>query len=62
MRLLIDMNLSPRWTTVLEAAGISAVHWSSLGAPQALDTEIMAYARAGACVVSTQDLVALASF
>ena len=31
MKVLIDMNLSPRWATVLTHAGLEAVHWSRLG-------------------------------
>lgn len=44
MKLLVDMNLSPRWIGVLAGAGIEAVHWSTLGANNAPDSEIMAYA------------------
>ncbi|MCW5599101.1 hypothetical protein C8R30_1526 [Nitrosomonas nitrosa] len=32
MKLLIDMNLSPRWVDVLANAGFEAAHWSALGA------------------------------
>ncbi|GHV52295.1 hypothetical protein FACS1894206_00810 [Deltaproteobacteria bacterium] len=56
MKLLIDMNLSPRWTVYLAEAGIEAVHWSTIGAPDALDTEIMDFAKAGDYVVFTHDL------
>ena len=56
MKLLVDMNLSPRWISVLAEAGIEATHWSSLGAANAPDTTIMAYARANAYVVLTHDL------
>lgn len=56
MKLLIDMNLSPRWVKMLTDAGMEAAHWSSLGASNAPDTEIMAYARANNCVVLTHDL------
>ncbi len=38
MKLLIDMNLSPRWSNVLATAGIDAVHWSTLGANNAPDS------------------------
>ncbi|MBF0153541.1 MAG: DUF5615 family PIN-like protein [Magnetococcales bacterium] len=37
MKLLIDMNLSPRWVDVLASAGIQAEHWSTLGARDAFD-------------------------
>ena len=46
MKLLVDMNLSPRWIGVLADAGIEAAHWSTLGANNAPDSEIMAYANA----------------
>ncbi|MDR2173260.1 MAG: DUF5615 family PIN-like protein [Burkholderiales bacterium] len=56
MKLLVDMNLSPRWVDVLADTGIEAVHWSALGAYNATDSEIMAYASANDCVVLTHDL------
>ncbi len=31
MKILIDMNLSPSWTTVLDRHGWEAVHWSMIG-------------------------------
>jgi predicted nuclease of predicted toxin-antitoxin system len=45
MRLLIDMNLSPKWAEFL-AAGFEAAHWSALGAAKAPDPEIMMFAMA----------------
>jgi len=56
MKLLVDMNLSPRWVELLGDAGVKAAHWSSLGASNAPDAEIMAYAKANHCVVLTHDL------
>jgi predicted nuclease of predicted toxin-antitoxin system len=56
MKLLVDMNLSPRWVGVLAASGFDAVHWSSVGSPQAADREIMAYAARHDLVVLTHDL------
>ena len=56
MKLLVDMNLSPRWVGLLADAGIDAQHWSTLGAGNAPDSEIMAYAKANDCVVLTHDL------
>jgi predicted nuclease of predicted toxin-antitoxin system len=44
MKLLVDMNLSPRWVDVFAGAGIHAVHWSTVGAKDASDAEIMAHA------------------
>jgi predicted nuclease of predicted toxin-antitoxin system len=56
MKLLIDMNLSPRWVGVLADSGFQAVHWSQLGAPNAPDKAIMAFAAARNYVVVTHDL------
>lgn len=42
MKLLIDMNLSPRWVSFFAASQVEAVHWSSVGAVNATDLEIMA--------------------
>jgi hypothetical protein len=33
MRLLVDMNLTPRWVQSLADAGHEATHWSAVGAP-----------------------------
>jgi predicted nuclease of predicted toxin-antitoxin system len=46
MKLLLDMNLSPRWASILEAAGLEAVHWSAVGPGNASDIQIMAFANA----------------
>lgn len=56
IRLLVDMNLSPRWVEVFEERGFTACHWSVIGAPQAPDTEIMAWARENGHIVFTHDL------
>lgn len=56
MKLLIDMNLSPRWSGFLAEAGIESAHWSQLGAKNAPDSEIMAFAAANDYVVLTHDL------
>jgi predicted nuclease of predicted toxin-antitoxin system len=50
------MNLSPRWADFLAGNGTEAVHWSSVGAPDAPDTGIMAYAQSHGFVVLTNDL------
>jgi predicted nuclease of predicted toxin-antitoxin system len=31
MKLIVDMNLSPRWIPLLGRSQIEAVHWSSVG-------------------------------
>ena len=56
MKLLVDMNLSPRWVGVLGDAEIDAAHWSALGALNAADSEIMAYAKVNDFIVLTHDL------
>lgn len=56
VKLLVDMNLSPRWVGMLSEAGIEAVHWSTLGANNAPDSEIMAYANSHDYVALTHDL------
>lgn len=56
MKLLVDMNLSPRWINLLTDAGMSAMHWTSLGQANALDSEIMRYASVHDYVVLTHDL------
>jgi predicted nuclease of predicted toxin-antitoxin system len=56
MKLLVDMNLSPRWVKRLVEAGLEASHWSSVGAANASDAEIIAFARTNGYVVLTHDL------
>ena len=56
MRLLIDMNLTPRWVQFLHDAGHEAVHWSSAGSSSAKDSEICGYARRHDYVILTNDL------
>ncbi len=56
MKLLVDMNLSPRWIPFLTTHGWDAVHWSSVGKANASDSEIMAFAAKHDYVVLTYDL------
>ncbi len=56
MKLLVDMNLSPRWIPLLRGAGWEATHWSEVGKANAPDSEIMTYAAAGNYVILTHDL------
>jgi predicted nuclease of predicted toxin-antitoxin system len=58
MKLLIDMNLAPLWADVLlGSSGVEeAVHWSTVGAFNAHDASLMAYAAAHDMVVLTHDL------
>ena len=56
MKILVDMNLSPGWADFLTGNGIEAVHWSSIGPPDAPDTEIITYAKVYDFTVLTNDL------
>ncbi|MFT4179273.1 MAG: DUF5615 family PIN-like protein [Thermomonas sp.] len=56
MKLLIDMNLSPRWVEFLASEGIAAVHWSQVGDPKAPDETIMRHAAQAGFIVFTNDL------
>jgi predicted nuclease of predicted toxin-antitoxin system len=56
VRLLVDMNLTPRWVPFLQNAGHDVVHWSSVGRISAKDGEICDYAREHAYVLLTNDL------
>ena len=56
MKLLIDMNLSPEWVTLLSESGWQTVHWSSVGAQNAPDREICSYAKTEGYVILTHDL------
>lgn len=56
MKIVVDMNLSPRWVTHLKAAGFDAIHWIEVGAATARDEEIMAWAISADAIVLTHDL------
>jgi predicted nuclease of predicted toxin-antitoxin system len=56
VKLLVDMKLSPRWVGMLSEASIEAAHWSKLGAHNAPDSEIMAFAAVNNYIVLTHDL------
>jgi predicted nuclease of predicted toxin-antitoxin system len=53
MRLLIDMNLTPRWVPFLGNAGNEAVHWSSVGPVDAKVGRICDYARQDGVAILT---------
>ena len=61
MRLLLDMNLSHRWVGLLASAGVDAVHWWTVGAANAPDVEVAAYALAHELLLLTHDLDSRAS-
>jgi predicted nuclease of predicted toxin-antitoxin system len=56
MKLLVDMNLSPTWISMLQAAGFEARHWSTIGAPTAPDDEVLRWAAENGFVLLTHDL------
>ena len=56
MKLLVDMNLSPSWVDRLVRHGFEAVHWSTIGAATAQDSEISTWANEHGFVVLTNDL------
>lgn len=56
LQLLTDMNLSPDWIDWFERHQWHAVHWRSVGDPQAPDEIIMSWARKNQYVVFTHDL------
>jgi len=56
MKILVDMNLSPRWADFLIENGIEAAHWSSIGFPDAPDAEILTYAKTHDYTILTNDL------
>jgi predicted nuclease of predicted toxin-antitoxin system len=56
MKILLDMNLTPRWVQFLQDAGFEVRHWSQVGRANAPDEEIMAYAARFGFVVLTHDL------
>lgn len=57
VKLVIDMNLSQEWVTMLTQHGCEAIHWSNIGNPRAEDSLIMAWALAHGYAVFTHDLV-----
>jgi predicted nuclease of predicted toxin-antitoxin system len=56
MKILVDMNLSPRWVDFLVEAAFEAVHWSKVGAGDAHDSDVMRWAVEHDYIVLTSDL------
>ena len=56
MKLLLDMNLSPRLLGPLRNAGFEATHWSESGDPSASDAQIKEWARQHKSIVVSHDL------
>ena len=56
MKVLVDMNLSPVWVELFASHDIEAIHWSRVGAANAMDSEIMEYAKVHDYTILTYDL------
>lgn len=56
MRLLLDMNITPKLVALLQERQIDATHWYLIGSPDATDDEIMSFACNNDFVVVTHDL------
>ena len=56
LSILVDMNLTPEWVPFFAANGRAATHWQTVGARDAPDDDLMAWARANGCIVFTHDL------
>jgi len=56
MKILVDMNLSPNWVNFLIGKDIEAIHWSTIGSPDAPDAEIIQYAKKHEFAILTNDL------
>ena len=56
IKILIDMNLPPKWVAIFIAEGWEAVHWSEIGAIDAQDKVILKWARNNDFIVFTHDL------
>ena len=56
MKLLIDVNLSPRWVECFASNGFESVHWTTIGNCAAPDSEIFDFARLNGFTVFTNDL------
>jgi predicted RNase H-like HicB family nuclease len=56
MKILIDMNLPPKWEDVFVAEGWEALHWSKLGEFGATDQVIMKWAKDNGYIVYVPSL------
>lgn len=56
MKILVDMNLTPEWVSVLLAAGLETRHWADVGDPRSSDEAILRFALEEGYVVFTHDL------
>jgi len=56
MKILLDMNIPFKYAALLAKKGLEVMRWPDVGAPDAADLEIMAYARNNDFIVLTCDL------
>ena len=56
MKLLLDMNIPVKFTSLFKQKGFEVLRWSDIGKPNATDKEIIAYARDNEFIVVTYDL------
>ena len=56
MKIIVDMNLSPKLADKLVQKGIEAKHWIDIGTPDAKDEDIMTFARNNDYIILTCDL------
>lgn len=56
MKILIDMNLSPKWVSAFQSNSIEAKHWNTLGENNASDTEIFKFVKDHDYIIFTHDL------
>jgi predicted nuclease of predicted toxin-antitoxin system len=56
VKVVIDMNLSVEWTSILHLEGLDAVHWREVGAKTDADVIILEWAQKNGAVILTQDL------
>jgi predicted nuclease of predicted toxin-antitoxin system len=56
MKILVDMNLSPRWAVELQSRGLEATHWQQVGAANASDEEVFAWCADHGYILFTHDL------
>ena len=56
MKILVDMNLSPKWADFLIENGIETAHWTFVGSHDDPDTEIITYAKINDFTILTNDL------
>jgi predicted nuclease of predicted toxin-antitoxin system len=56
IKILIDMNLPPKWVKLFRDEGMEAVHWSEVGAVDAKDQLILKWAEDNGHIVFTHDL------